>query len=162
MHRVTVFGPDGTLLREIGSFGLASRLAEQGSANVRLIVYINRVGDADLRIARDLMSNRIYREEFWRAASALGWTRAFARDAAYENAGVTHAAFSQIGVRQVVSILDTSFGGDQPPGLYSGTAQDTLERCAPESLESVGEVVLEALDAISTRLAKLDRFATPR
>ncbi|MBW2493117.1 MAG: M28 family peptidase [Deltaproteobacteria bacterium] len=148
--------------REIGSLGLASRIRESGSSGVRLLVYLNRVGDADLRIARDLVSHRIYREEFWKAASALDRTRAFPPDAAFENAGIAHQYFVQIGLRQVVSIVDTSFGGDQPPGLYAGTAQDTIDRCSPDSLETVGVVVLEALDAISQRLGKIDRFAAGR
>jgi hypothetical protein len=152
----------GVSYQEIGSFGLASRIQEAGISEVRMLVYLNRVGDADLRIARDLMSHRIYREEFWKAAAALDRTHAFPRDAAFENAGIAHRYFVQIGLRQIVSIVDTSFGGDQPPGLYAGTAQDTIERCSPESLETVGVVVLEALDAISERLGKIDRFAGSR
>ncbi len=126
------------------------------------MLYLDQVGDADLRIARDLMSHRIYREEFWKAAAAVDRRQEFPRDAGYENAGITHRHFTQIGLRQVVSLVDTSFGGDQPPGLYAGTEQDTVDRCAPESLETVGVVVLEALDAISGRLARIDRFAGSR
>jgi hypothetical protein len=156
--------PDGhgAVYREVGSLGLASRIQEGGISGVRVMVYLNRVGDADLRIARDLMSHRIYREEFWKAAAALDRTRAFPRDAAFENAGIAHGVFGQIGLRQIVTIVDTSFGGDQPPGLYAGTAQDTIDRCSPESLETVGVVVLQALDAIAGRLAKIDRFAGSR
>ncbi len=152
-------GAQGGSYREIGSLGLASRIQASGRSGVRLLVYLNRVGDADLRIARDLVSHRIYREEFWKAAGALDRTEAFPRDAPFENAGIAHQYFAQIGLRQIVSIADTSFGGDQPPGLYAGTAQDTIERCSPDSLETVGMVVLEALDAISKRLGKIDRFA---
>jgi hypothetical protein len=156
--------PDGqgVVYREVGSLGLATRIRESGISGVRLMIYLNRVGDADLRIARDLMSHRIYREEFWKVAAALDQTHAFPRDAAFENAGIAHGHFVQIGLRQIVSIVDTSFGGDQPPGLYAGTAQDTIERCSPQSLEAVGVVVLGALDAISERLGKIDRFAGPR
>jgi len=153
---------EGKLYREIGSLGLATRIQESGVSGVRLMVYLDRVGDADLRVARDLMSHRIYREEFWKAAAALGRTDAFPRDAAFEDAGLDHRYFAQIGLRQIVSIVDTSYGGDQPPGLYAGTAQDTLERCSPDSLETVGLVVLEALDTISARLGKIDRFAGSR
>jgi len=152
----------GALYREVGSSGLASRIQRTGVSGVRLMIYLNRVGDADLRIARDLMSHRIYREEFWKAAATLGRSDAFPRDAAFENAGIAHRYFTQIGLRQIVSIVDTSFGGDQPPGLYAGTAQDTIERCSPESLETVGVVVLEGLDTISERLGKIDRFAGAR
>ncbi len=156
--------PDGhgAVYREVGSLGLASRIRRGGISGVRVMVYLNRVGDADLRIARDLMSHRIYREEFWKAAATLNRTQAFPRDAAFENAGIAHGVFGQIGLRQIVSIVDTSFGGDQPPGLYAGTAQDTIDRCSPESLETVGVVVLEALDAIAGRLAKIDRFSGSR
>jgi len=156
--------PDGlgAFYREVGSLGLASRIRESGVSGIRAMIYLNRVGDADLRIARDLMSHRIYREEFWKAAVALNRTDAFPRDAAYENAGIAHRYFVQIGLRQIVSIVDTSFGGDQPPGLYAGTEQDTIERCSPESLEAVGVVALEALDAISKRLGKIDRFTGSR
>jgi hypothetical protein len=152
----------GAVYREVGSLGLASRLQKADISGVRLMIYLNRVGDADLRIARDLMSHRIYREEFWKAAATLNRTHAFPRDAAFENAGIAHRYFVQIGLRQIVSIVDTSFGGDQPPGLYAGTAQDTIERCSPESLETVGVVVLKALDTISERLGKIDRFAGSR
>jgi hypothetical protein len=155
-------GGQGGYYREIGSLGLASRIQETDSSGVRLLVYLNRVGDADLRIARDLVSHRIYREEFWKAAAALDRSQAFPLDAAFENAGIAHQNFAQIGLRQVVSIVDTSFGGDQPPGLYAGTDQDTIDRCSPDSLETVGLVVLEALDAISKRLGKIDRFAIAR
>jgi glutaminyl-peptide cyclotransferase len=153
--------PDGrkTAYREIGSLGLASRIRDSGVSSVRLMFYINQVGDADLRIARDLVSHRIYREEIWRAADSLDRSHAFPRDASYEHAGLAHRYFTQVGLRQIVSIVDTSFGGDQPPGLYAGTDKDTIDRCSPESLETVGVVVLEALDAISERLAKIDRFA---
>jgi hypothetical protein len=156
--------PDGRkgVYREIGSLGLASRLQETGISGVRLLIYLNRVGDADLRIARDLVSHRIYREEFWKAAAALDRTQAFPRDAAFENAEIAHRYFAQIGLRQIVTIADTAFGGDQPPGLYADTAQDTLERCSPDSLETVGVVVLAGLDAISERLGKIDRFAASR
>jgi len=155
-------GGQGGSYREIGSLGLASRIQEAGSSGVRLLIYLNRVGDADLRIARDLVSHRIYREEFWKAADALDRTQAFPRNAPFENAGIAHQYFTQIGLRQIVSIVDTSFGGDQPPGLYAGTEQDTIDRCSPDSLETVGVVVLEALDAISKRLGKIDRFAAAR
>ena len=80
------------------------------------------------------------------------------RDAGFENVGVDHRSFMLIGFRSIVSIVDTSYGGDQPPGRYAGTADDTIERCSPNSLETVGVVVLEALDSISQRLIKIDLF----
>ena len=62
-------------------------------------------------------------------------------------------------MRSVVAIEDTSFGGDEAPGVFADSAEDVPAHCAPESLETVGLVALEALDTIGRRLAKIDRFS---
>jgi hypothetical protein len=143
-----------------GSLGLARRLAAGGGlAQIRLALVLNRVCDADLRIARDLYSHRIYREEFWRAAVRLGRTDAFPPGAGFESPLASHHGLSKVGLRRVVALVDTSFGGDEPPGLYAGTEDDDLEHCSADSLAAVGLVTLEALDTIARRLAKIDRFA---
>jgi hypothetical protein len=154
------FLPEGTGRRYqgVGRSGLAMRIAQAGVSGIRLMVFLNRVGDANLQIARDLMSERIYREEFWKAAADLERDYAFPSDARFENAGIDHQPFLSVGFRRIVSIVDTTYGGDLPPGEYDGTANDTIEHCSPDSLETVGVVVLEALDAISQRLIKIDSF----
>lgn len=145
----------------LSSTGLVQRLAEDGLASrLRLAVAFQQVCDADLRIARDLASNRAYREEFWRAAERTGRTDVFTRDSGFETPGGAHLPFLRAGHRRVVAISDTSFGGEEPPGIYAGTVDDTIERCAASSLEAVGEVTLEALETISRRLAKIDRFSS--
>ena len=69
----------------IGSRVFALLLSERAAGEqVRLAVVLNRVCDPDLKIARDLGSHRIYREEFWRAAARLGHADAFQRDGAFE------------------------------------------------------------------------------
>jgi hypothetical protein len=143
-----------------GSRGLSERLRElQVLPGIRLGLVVNRVCDADLRVARDLLSHRMYREEFWRAAARLGRTDAFPPDAGFESPVASHQALVSGGLRRVVALVDTSFGGDEPPGLYAGTEDDDLEHCSADSLEAVGQVSLEALDTIARRLAKIDRFA---
>jgi hypothetical protein len=146
-------------LRWLGSAGLAEQWAEEGRLRgIRLLAVFNRICDADLRIARDLGSHRAHREEFWRAARRLGRSAAFAPAVQYESFASSHSAFSASGLRRVVAIEDTAFGGDEAPGLYAGK-EDRIEHCAPESLETVGLVTLEAIDTIGKRLAKIDRFA---
>jgi hypothetical protein len=143
-----------------GSRALARRLSEeQVIAGIRLALVVNRVCDTDLRIARDLRSHRIYREEFWRAAARVGRTDAFPPGASFESPVASHHALTAVGVRRVVALVDTSFGGDEPPGLYAGSEDDNLQHCSADSLDTVGKVTLEALDTISRRLAKIDRFA---
>jgi hypothetical protein len=62
-------------------------------------------------------------------------------------------------VRRVVAIEDTVFGGEDAPGLYADNEGDVLAHCAPESLEAVGTVAIDAVETIAARLAKIDRFA---
>lgn len=146
--------------RWLGSRGLAEKWAQAGQLRgIRLLVAFNRVCDADLRVARDLGSHREYREAFWRAARRLGYSDAFPPARGYETLSGSHVAFRAQGVRPVVAIEDSAFGGDEPPGLYANSEGDTLAHCAPESLAVVGSVAIDAVDVIATRLAKIDRFA---
>jgi glutaminyl-peptide cyclotransferase len=143
-----------------GSQGLAQRLVELDAIpHIRLGVVIDRVCDADLEIARDLGSHRIYREEFWRAAGRLGRSEAFPRTSGFQSPRSSQEALRSVGLERVVTLSDTSFGGDEPPGLYAGSEDDTIERCSPESLETVGLVTLEGINTISRRLARIDRFS---
>jgi hypothetical protein len=143
-----------------GSRGLAERLVALGAVeHVRLGVVIDRVCDADLVIARDIGSHRIYREEFWHAARRIERTEAFPRRSEYQSPRSSQEALSAVGVSRMVTLSDTSFGGDEPPGLYAGNEDDSIEHCSPESLETVGLVTLEALDTITRRLARIDRFS---
>jgi hypothetical protein len=146
--------------RNLGSKAFASRLSKEGVLNqIRLALVIEKVCDPDLQIARDLHSQRIYREEFWQAAARLGYTDVFLPTSGYESPNAGHRPLLDAGLRRVVALVDTSFGGGEPPGVYAGTADDDLAHCSAQSLETVATVALEALDVISRRLAKIDRFA---
>jgi hypothetical protein len=118
-----------------------------------------RVGDADLRIARDLQSHRMYREEFFRAAEATGHTEAFRSDQTFESPYAPQRSFLDHGLRRVVVLSDTSFGGLDESAEPRNESGDTLEHCSPESLEAVGAVTLVALNRITARLEKIDRFS---
>jgi hypothetical protein len=147
----------------IGSSLLAEELTAEGkAADVRLVVSFQQVGDSELRIARDLRSHRLFREEFWLAAARLGRTEAFRPGDRFESPTGSQTAFLDAGLRGVVLITDASYGGDEPPGAYANSEDDTPERCSPQSLATVGMVTLEALDRIGQRLAKIDRLANPK
>jgi hypothetical protein len=142
-----------------GSTGVAEQMHEAGELErIRVLVAFHQVCDADLRIARDLFSHRMHREEFFKAARRVGRLEFFPTDKGFESLEASHRAFRERGVRGAVAIADTRYGGDAVPGAFSESAEDTLEHCSPESLESVGVVALEALDTIGRRLAKIDRF----
>jgi hypothetical protein len=153
-------GSDLEELRWLGSQTLAETMEEEGLLpSIRLLLAVNRVCDAEIRIARDLGSHRHHREEFWKVAAALGHVEAFPPEQGFESVQASHRAFAARGVRPVVAIVDTAFGGDAPPGVYADSEEDAIVHCAPESLEVVGTVTLRALETIGRRLAKIDRFS---
>ena len=127
-----------------------------------LMLALNRVCDADLQIARDSRSNRHARDVFFEAAKRLGRAEAFPLDQRFQSFIGSHLYFKEARLR-VVGLSDTSFGGDEPPGLYANSEDDDLEHCSPESLETVGAVALEALEVFTKRIANVVRStrATP-
>jgi hypothetical protein len=143
-----------------GSYALARAWQQRGELErVRLAVFFTRVGQRDLTIARDLGSHRMYREVFFEAAQDLGSEAIFDQTGALETTPGGHRAFVASDLRQVVAIA----GAPIPAGSDAAAdslAADTLERCSAESLAQVGEVTLEALDRIGSRLQAIDDFAT--
>jgi len=150
---------------DVGTGALAHALSTEGTlARVRLAVYFDRVAGADLRIARDLMSQRSAREDFWLSARRLGHGAVFPPDAAFESVEDGHLALVDAGLRQTLAIsasrrdagaVATGATGD---AAATGAAPDDLAHASRESLGTVGTVSLEALSKISGRLAKIDRF----
>ncbi len=143
-----------------GSRALAELLRQRGVIEqVRLALLVNRVCDPDLHIARDLGSQRAYREEFFQTARRLGFEDEFDPYAGFEAPDEGQLPLSSAGLSRVVVLVDTSFGGDEPPGPYADTADDDLDHCAAGSLDKVGQVAFDGLVTISRRLQRIDRFA---
>ena len=134
-------------------------MAEAGELDgIRLLIAFKGVGDADLGIARDLNSQRHHREEFWRIARTLGHGDVFLRDSIFQSVDASHQAFQRQGLRAVLAVVDTAYGGIDPPGIYADSAADVLDHCSPQSLEIIGSVTLGALEEIAARLERVDRF----
>ena len=144
----------------LGSRAFASSLAEYELVRrVRLAVVFARVGGSDLRIARDLKSHRMYREEFFAAAKITGHTNAFRSRQPFESPYAAHHSFLGYGLRRVVVLSDSSLASEDESGEPREDRADTLESCSPESLQAVGDVTLVGLGRITRRLAKIDRFS---
>jgi hypothetical protein len=142
---------------------LVEGLAEEGRlARVRLVVYFGAVGDADLAIARDLRSHRMYRDAFFEAAHELGHGGAFPLDAGFDSVVTGHHVFLDAGVRRAVALSDPRYGGAEPPGPFHHSELDTLERLSAASLEAVGRSAERGLEEIAARLRRVDRFAARR
>jgi hypothetical protein len=146
--------------RYLGSTAAASRMQTEHQFDaVRLLLLINRVSDADLRIARDRFSQRTYRDVIWKTAADLGYADVFAPGDSFDAPPAGHRSFIAHGMRRVVAIVDPRLGDDALPEAGEFTEDDTLERSSPRSLEIVGEVLLASLEAICDRLVKIDHFS---
>ena len=88
----------------------------------------------------------------------LGHGDVFLRSSNYESPAAGHTPLSRLGLRRVVALVDTSHGGESPPGPYSGTEDDDLAHCSEKSLEAVGRVTLAGVSRVSVRLARIDRY----
>jgi hypothetical protein len=141
----------------LGTAALVAILARDGRLeHVRLAVYANRVAAPDLRVARDLLSSRALREEFWSAARRRGSLATFPPEAPFEVLEEGQRSLVAAGMRRVVAIAGASAVAEEA-GAASRPADD-LAHASRQSLATVGAVSLDALVAISERLAKIDRF----
>jgi hypothetical protein len=123
------------------------------------MVYFNQVADPDLAIARDLRSDRVVRKSFQREARKLGHESAFPADRPFSRPPGGHAVFLSAGLRRVMAVIDDRFGGDEAPGVYWQTEEDTLERCDPQSLAVVGAVTNGGLREVVKLLRRVDRHS---
>jgi hypothetical protein len=143
----------------LGTRVLVASLDDAGDLErVRLAVVFDRVAEPSLRVARDLLSSRTLREEFWAAARRQGHTASFPPAAPFEAVEGGQRAFSSSGMRRSVAIAASQVSGEAPPPLADPPGLDAPS-ASLASLAAVGAVSLDAIVAISQRLAKIDRFA---
>ena len=145
--------------RFLGSRALVGEIEEVAAlSRVRLMVYFNQVADRDLVIARDLLSDRVVRSAFERAARGLGHESVFPPDQPFSRPEGGHQEFRFVGFPRVMIVMDDRFGGEAP-GVYRHSEEDTLERCDPASLEMVGTVTNAGLRDVVALLRKVDRYS---
>jgi glutaminyl-peptide cyclotransferase len=108
---------------------------------MRAMVLFDLVGDCDLQIPREFSSDEGLYDAFADAAGGApfeGTTGPISDD---------HVPFLDAGV-PAVDFIDFTYGGDEQPGEYWHTTEDTLDKVCPESLDAVGEAALLALPGI--------------
>jgi len=149
--------PQPTPWREVER--LVARFEQTGVLDrIRVAVFFDGLGDPGAAALRDSHSHPIYREVFWESARDLGATDLFPPDAGFESSHVGHHALIQEGLRQTV--LVTTGSGTRPPA--PSAAENAGGRA--DAFQSVGDVSLEAINRIQTRLARMDQlsgFASP-
>lgn len=118
---------------------------EKTLASLRALILVDMIADRDLTIRRESASTPWLTDAIWAAAKRLKQTDAFL-DSTTEIED-DHLPFLKAGV-PAVDIID---GPDDY--LPWHTAGDTLDKVSARSLQTVGDVLLDALPAIEKRLA---------
>jgi Zn-dependent M28 family amino/carboxypeptidase len=114
-------------------------------SSLRALILVDMIADRDLTIRRESASTPWLTDAIWAAAKRLGRTDAFLDSSA--EIEDDHLPFLKAGV-PAVDIID---GPDDYAPWH--TAGDTLDKVSARSLQTVGDVLLEALPAIEKRLA---------
>jgi Zn-dependent M28 family amino/carboxypeptidase len=104
---------------------------------IKAFLLADMIGDADLNVDRDLNSTSWLEEVVGEAAKRLGYqSHFFARK---NQVSDDHLPFMKRGVA-CADLIDFSYGYNN---VFWHTAQDTVDKLSPKSLEIVGSVVLE-------------------
>jgi glutaminyl-peptide cyclotransferase len=120
-----------------GSRHMVGKLGASGElGRIQAMILVDMIGDAKLDIYRDANSTPWLTDEVFKTAKNLGYSKYFLNEKrAYED---DHTPFVNAGVA-AVDIIDLDYG---PNGSYWHTAKDTVDKCSPQSLTIVGQVVM--------------------
>jgi Zn-dependent M28 family amino/carboxypeptidase len=120
-----------------GSRHMAATLARAGTLP-RAVIVADMIGDRNLAIKRESLSTDPLTDIVWASARRLGHEAHFLADAMPVDDD--HRPFLRAGVPATL-LIDLDF----PPWH---TADDTLDKVSAQSLQIVGDVLLEALPAV--------------
>jgi hypothetical protein len=108
---------------------------------IKAFILVDMIGDRDLRMKQDLNSTLWLNDVIWEAAARLKRAEFVDEDTQIED---DHLPFLRAGL-PAVDLIDLDY-----PEWH--TAEDTLDKVSPASLQAVGDVLLAALPAIEKRL----------
>jgi glutaminyl-peptide cyclotransferase len=115
-------------------------------ADIRAMVLFDLIGDCDLQIPYEPNSDQNLYAGFAVAAAEI-----HGDPAPFEFNGFPvdddHIPFIEAGI-PAVDFIDFTYGPGAPPGEYWHTADDTIDKVCPASLEQVGETALRAIPRI--------------
>lgn len=127
-----------------GSSHLVDRLSASGElSRIKAMILVDMIADASLDIRRDYNSTPWLSDLLFQTADRLGYSRYFLKDqlTAIDD---DHVPFVNAGV-SAVDVIDLDYG---PHNSFHHTAQDTLDKCSPQSLQIVGRVVSTMLETL--------------
>ncbi|MBL8863444.1 MAG: M28 family peptidase [Planctomycetes bacterium] len=113
---------------------------------VRAFVLLDLVGDKDLKLTNDTLSDRKFQEVFAKAARDLG----LGRHVGGKSMEVRddHVPFLMARVRSI-NLIDFDYG---PHNAYWHSAQDVPENCSQASLDAIGRITLRGLAELQVLL----------
>ncbi|MGE5207168.1 MAG: M28 family peptidase [Chlamydiota bacterium] len=129
-----------------GARHLAEKWQKDGTAkNIKAFLLADMIGDKDLDIDRDQNSTPWLEDLVGQAATRLGYqSHFFQRLNAVED---DHLPFARIGV-PVADLIDFDYGYNN---VFWHSPQDTLDKLSPQSLQIVGDVMLETARLLPAR-----------
>lgn len=111
-------------------------------SSLKALILVDMIGDKHLAIRREGNSTSWLTETIWEAARRLGHSRTFLDSTTFIEDD--HLPFLKAGV-PAADLIDLDYPAWHTPG-------DTMDQVAAESLQVVGDVLLDALPAIEAKL----------
>jgi hypothetical protein len=146
------FGPRITPVDGLyGSRALAQRMREDGSqAEVHALLLVDMLGDADLGISHDARSDPELVDLWTEVARERGALEALAGPLRFID---DHTPLQDIGIHNVLALIDFRYGADWSPGPRWHTEADNLEGVSVESLNTAGSLIVEWLRRVEAAFA---------
>jgi len=129
-----------------GSRHLAEKWEKDGTLKkIKALVVMDMIGDADLDIQRNTEGAPWLLDLIYSAAKRLGYQSHFyASELAIED---DHIPFFNRGV-PTADVIDLDYGYNN---VFHHTAQDTMDKLSPKSLEIAGDTIMETIHLLDQR-----------
>lgn len=135
-----------------GSRFMARNISSSGElSRMRAMIVVDMIGDSDLNLQRDSYSNPMLVERIWATARYLGYEQFFPQTEAIPIED-DHLPFARLGVPSAL-LIDFSYGGRSRPGPFWHTAEDTLDKLSPDSLQILGQVVSTSVEELMREIS---------
>ncbi len=120
-----------------GSRHLAARWTADGTlARVKALINVDMIGDRDLDITAEMLSDASLRSLVWQTASQLGYGKYFLKGGG--EVEDDHVPFRDAGV-PALDIIDFDYG---PGNAYWHQPTDTIDKLSAHSFDVVGNVLM--------------------
>jgi len=129
-----------------GARHLAEKWEKDGTLKkIKALMVMDMIGDADLDIDRNTIGTPWLLDLIYAAAERLGYQSHFyAREGPIED---DHLPFVKRGVPSA-DVIDLDYGYNN---VFHHTAQDTMDKLSPKSLQIVGDTILETIHMLDQR-----------